>query len=198
MHLCQVDVMSYVARKLSGFPDYRVFGTGTVLDSARFRYMLGKKLNICATSVHGYVIGEHGDTSVPVWSCVNIAGVRLAKQYPNIGTSQDQENFALIHEQVVNSACEIIKRKGNTCWAIGLCTATLCSAVLKSHHAVYPVSVNAKGFHGITDDVYLSLPCVVTNIGVTHVIPQDLNEDETANLLTSAKTLANLIAGITW
>ncbi|KAL3318575.1 hypothetical protein Ciccas_002761 [Cichlidogyrus casuarinus] len=193
-----VEIISYVAWKLSGFPAHRVFGTGTILDSARFRHMLSKKLNISASSVHGYIIGEHGDSSVPVWSCVNIAGVRLSKHLPDIGTDKDPENFAKIHKDVVDSAYEIIRLKGYTSWAIGVSTATLCNSIINNHHSVWPLSTLAKGFHGITDEIYISLPCLVTNHGITHVIPQELNEDETAKLLNSAKTLSTIAAGLKW
>lgn len=193
-----VDILTYVAAKLSGFPKHRVLGTGTMLDSARFRYLLGDKLGVSANSVHGYVIGEHGDSSVPVWSNVNVAGVRLSSMNPKIGTDGDPEHYGNIHKEVVNSAYEIIKLKGYTSWAIGLTCRSLCNSILHNLHAVYPLTTNAKGFHGITEDVYLSLPCLTTSVGISHVIPQQLNEEETAKIKHSADTLWSIIKDIKW
>jgi len=193
-----VDVLTYIARKLSGFPDHRVLGTGTMLDSARFRYMLGEKMNISPNSIHGYVIGEHGDSSVPVWSNVSVAGVRLSTLNPQIGTASDPEKFGDIHKEVVDSAYRIIELKGYTSWAIGLCSRTLCNAILTNSHRVYPVSALAKGVNGIQDDIFTSLPCVITSIGVSSVIQEQLNETEMSKLHASAKALKQVIDGIKW
>ncbi|KAF8569367.1 hypothetical protein P879_03924 [Paragonimus westermani] len=193
-----VDILTYVAAKLSGFPKYRVLGTGTMLDSARFRYLLGERLGVSANSVHGYVIGEHGDSSVPIWSNVNVAGVRLSLSNPKIGTEEDPEDYEQIHKDVVNSAYEIIRLKGYTSWAIGLTCRSLCNSILNNLHAVYPLSTCAQGVHGITEDVYLSLPCLTTSIGITHIIPQNLNDEETKKIQHSAKTLSDVIKSIQW
>lgn len=193
-----VDVLTYAAAKLSGFPRHRVIGTGTMLDSARFRYLLGDRLGVSANSVHGYIIGEHGDSSVPVWSTVSVAGVRLSSIYPLIGTTEDPGNFSEVHQQVVNSAYEIIKLKGYTSWAIGLTCKSLCNAILNNLHTVYPLSTNAQGIHGISEDVCLSLPCLVTSVGVSHVIPQQLNPEELEKIRASASTLSSVIKAIKW
>ncbi|CAL8069335.1 unnamed protein product [Calicophoron daubneyi] len=193
-----VDILTYVAEKLSGFPRHRVFGTGTMLDSARFRYLLGQKLGFSPNSVHGYIIGEHGDSSVPVWSNLNIAGVRLADIYPNIGQEGDPENFEDIHKEVVNSAYEIIRLKGYTSWAIGLAIRSLCNAILNDLHSVFPLSTNAKGIHGIEHDVCLSLPCLTTAIGINGIIPQHLNDIELKKIKSSADTLSQVINSIKW
>lgn len=193
-----VDVLTYVAAKLSGFPPHRVIGTGTMLDSARFRYLLGEKLGVSANSVHGYVIGEHGDSSVPIWSNVNVAGVRLSSINPKIGTNDDPEKFGDIHKEVVESAYEIIRLKGYTSWAIGLTCRSLCNAILHNLHAVYPLTTCAKGVHGIENDVYLSLPCLLTSVGVSSVVPQQLNAHEQEKIKASANTLWGVIQGIHW
>lgn len=108
------DILTWVAWKLSGLPKHRVFGSGTNLDSARFTYLISQRLGVAPTSCQGWVIGEHGDTSVPVWSGVTVGGVRLRDINPLIGTRQDQENWTQIHKEVVESAGEIIKLKGYT------------------------------------------------------------------------------------
>ncbi|THD22890.1 L-lactate dehydrogenase A chain [Fasciola hepatica] len=191
-----VDILTNVAAKLSGFPRHRVLGTGTMLDSARFRYLLGQRLGVSANSVHGYVIGEHGDSSVPIWSNVNVAGVRLSSVNKDIGTERDPQNYEEIHKEVVNSAYEIIKLKGYTSWAIGLTVRSICNSILNDLHTVYPLSICAKGIHGITEDIYLSLPCLTTSVGVSHVIPQQLNEQELQQIQNSARTLAEVLEEI--
>ncbi|XP_046675211.1 L-lactate dehydrogenase isoform X2 [Homalodisca vitripennis] len=191
-----VDVLSYVAWKLSGLPKNRVIGSGTNLDTSRLRFLVSQKLNLSVESVHGYIIGEHGDTSVPVWSGVNVAGVRLRDVNDDIGRKNDTESFNLIHKQVVDSAYEIIRLKGYTSWAIGLCVAKLCQSILHNAHSVHAVSNAAKGFHGIDQDVFLSLPCVLGENGVSHVIKQPLREEELQQLKKSAKTMADVIKGL--
>lgn len=171
-----VDILTYVAWKLSGLPKNRVIGSGTNLDSSRFRFLMSQRLKIAPTSCHGWIIGEHGDSSgmfhhyffneiealmdflwifdlyicfiysllntntVPVWSGVNVAGVRLRELNPNIGTDSDPEKWSELHSEVVNSAYEVIKLKGYTSWAIGLSVASLASAILRNTNNVHAVS----------------------------------------------------------
>uniref|UniRef100_A0A1I7YID3 L-lactate dehydrogenase n=2 Tax=Steinernema glaseri TaxID=37863 RepID=A0A1I7YID3_9BILA len=186
-----VDVLTYVTWKLSGLPKERVFGSGTNLDSARFRFLLSEKLHIAPSSCHGWIIGEHGDSSVAVWSGVNVAGVTLSNVHPAIGDEKkDDEHWETeIHKKVVDSAYEIIKLKGYTSWAIGLSCATIAQGILRNSRNVFALSTNVKGVHGIDGDVYLSLPCVVGVNGITHVVKQDLNAKEVEQLQKSAAQL---------
>ncbi|XP_041132066.1 L-lactate dehydrogenase A chain-like [Polyodon spathula] len=184
-----VDILTYVAWKLSGFPSHRVLGSGTNLDSARFRFLIGEKLKINSTSVHGYIIGEHGDSSVPVWSGTNVAGVSLQSLNPNLDTGMDPEEWKNVHKQVVESAYEVIKLKGYTSWAIGLSVSSLAQSILKNLRIVHPVSCLIKDMHGIKEDVFLSLPCVLGSSGVCGVLKQPLKESETARLKKSSETL---------
>ncbi|KAM7536736.1 hypothetical protein Aperf_G00000082067 [Anoplocephala perfoliata] len=193
-----VDIMTYVAWKFSGFPQNRVMGSGTLLDTARFRHILGKKLHISPNAVHGFVIGEHGDSSLPVWSSVTIGCSRLTEVYPNVGKPNDPENFAAVHKEVVQSAYEIIKLKGNTAWAIGLCSASLCSSILKNKGEVLPVTTCLKGEYGISDNVFTSVPCVINGKGVNAVVNLKLSAEEKEKLLASIKCLQDIIAGIKW
>ncbi|KAK7865013.1 hypothetical protein R5R35_000037 [Gryllus longicercus] len=181
-----VDVMTYVAWKLSGFPKHRVIGSGTNLDSSRFRVLMSQRLNVAPSSVHGWIIGEHGDSSVPVWSGVNVAGVRLRELNPSLGAAEDKENWAEVHKQVVQSAYEVIRLKGYTSWAIGLSVATLTEAVLRNGGQVHAVSTVVQGYHGIDKEVFLSLPCVLSESGVSHIVKQPLTDEETAQLKRSA------------
>ncbi|CAD5209691.1 unnamed protein product [Bursaphelenchus okinawaensis] len=193
-----VDVLTYVTWKLSGLPKERVIGSGTNLDSARFRFLLSERLQIAPSSCHGWIIGEHGDTSVPVWSGVNVAGVPLVKVNPNIGGQDDSDQWAKhIHKGVVDSAYEIIKLKGYTSWAIGLSVATIVAAVLHNSRNVFALSTNVKGFHGIDTDVYLSLPSVLGANGITHIVKQNLSDQEVEQLKKSAAALDDVQKGLT-
>ncbi|XP_022085963.1 L-lactate dehydrogenase-like isoform X2 [Acanthaster planci] len=208
-----VDILTYVAWKLSGLPKNRVFGSGTNLDTARFRFLIGEKLQIAPSSVHGYIIGEHGDTSVPVWSGTSIAGVNLISVNPAIGSEVDPDKWKdlhkdvverlgaevesagslsewkKLHKKVVDSAYEVIQLKGYTSWAIGLSVSTLAQSVLRNQNSVFALSTLAQGYHGIDREVFLSLPAVLGQHGVRHVIKQRLNEEEVAQLQRSAETL---------
>ncbi|KAM5186098.1 L-lactate dehydrogenase C chain isoform 2-T2 [Callospermophilus lateralis] len=139
-----VDILTYVIWKISGLPASRVIGSGCNLDSARFRYLIGEKLGVHPTSCHGWIIGEHGDSSVPLWSGVNVAGVPLKSLQPDLGTDSDKEQWKTIHKQVVESAYEVLKLKGYTSWAIGLSVTDLAGSILKNLRRVHPVSTMVK------------------------------------------------------
>ncbi|XP_039964675.1 L-lactate dehydrogenase isoform X1 [Bactrocera neohumeralis] len=191
-----VDIMTYVAWKLSGLPKNRVIGSGTNLDSSRFRFLMSQRLDVAPTSCHGWIIGEHGDSSVPVWSGVNIAGVRLRELNPNIGTTEDPENWEDVHKKVVDSAYEVIKLKGYTSWAIGLSSASLASAILNNTSNIVAVSTSVQGQHGIDKDVFLSLPCVLNANGITSIVKQILTTTEVEQLQKSANIMDQVQAGI--
>ncbi|XP_045700084.1 L-lactate dehydrogenase A-like 6B isoform X1 [Phyllostomus hastatus] len=185
----KVDILTYVAWKLSGMPPNRVIGSGCNLDTARFRFLIGQKLGIHPESCHGWVLGEHGDSSVPVWSGVNVAGVALRHLNSDIGTDKDPEQWRDVHKDVIASAYEIIKRKGYTSWAIGLSVADLTESILKNLRRVHPVSTMIKGLYGIQEDVSLSVPCVLGENGITDLIKVNLTPEEQARLKKSAETL---------
>ncbi|KAL3120577.1 hypothetical protein niasHT_007869 [Heterodera trifolii] len=184
-----VDVLTYVTWKLSGLPRERVFGSGTNLDSARFRSLLSERLNIAPFNCHAYVIGEHGDSSVAVWSGVNVAGVSLSLlDGQNEATNWEKE----VHQKVVDSAYDIIKLKGYTSWAIGLSVAIIVQCVMANSRNVFALSTNVKGTHGIEDDVFLSLPVVVGANGINFIIKQNLKENELEQLHISAAKLLGI------
>jgi len=196
-----VDILTYVTWKLSGLPFNRIIGSGTNLDSARFRYFIGEKLGIASNSCHAWIIGEHGDSSVPVWSGVNVAGVNLNTLNPKIGTPEDPENWSELHKKVVESAYEIINLKGYTNWAIGLSVASICNAIIRNEKRVFALGTSVKSWHefdkyGITENVFFSLPCVVGHGGIMNVLSQSLTEQEVAKLRNSAKTLDEVQKGI--
>eukprot|EP00270_Netrium_digitus_P016083 TRINITY_DN5721_c0_g1_i2.p1 TRINITY_DN5721_c0_g1~~TRINITY_DN5721_c0_g1_i2.p1 ORF type:complete len:360 (-),score=89.55 TRINITY_DN5721_c0_g1_i2:171-1250(-) len=184
-----VDILTYAAWKISGLPSNRVIGSGTNLDSSRFRFLLADSLNVNAHNVHGYIIGEHGDSSVPVWSSVSISGVPLFGFLNTIGVEVDTEQLDGIHKQVVQGAYDVIKLKGYTNWAIGYSVASLVTSIVRDQRRIHPVSVLAQGFHGIEQGVFLSLPCLLGREGNINVIEQTLEEEEVEKLKTSASTL---------
>jgi L-lactate dehydrogenase len=185
-----VDIMTYVSLKLSGLPLGRVMGSGTVLDTARFRYLLADELQLDSRSVHAYIIGEHGDSEVPVWSKVNVAGTPLSE----LG---DGEVLPLVKQQqifdrVKNAAYEIIQRKGATCYAIGLATTQIVEAILRNQNRVLTVSSWVYDRHGLVD-LCLSLPSVVNRQGVERVLDLSLDPIELVQLQNSGKILRQIL-----
>ncbi|XP_008147214.1 L-lactate dehydrogenase C chain [Eptesicus fuscus] len=187
-----VDILTYVVWKLSGLPATRIIGSGCNLDSARFRYLIGDKLGVHSTSCHGWIIGEHGDSSVPLWSGVNVAGVALKTLNPNLGTDSDKDQWKNIHRQVVESAYEIIKLKGYTSWAIGLSVTNLVETILKNLRRVHPVSTMVKGLYGIKEEIFLSVPCILGQSGISDIVKINLTSEEEALFKKSANTLWNV------
>ncbi|KIH46072.1 lactate/malate dehydrogenase, alpha/beta protein, partial [Ancylostoma duodenale] len=162
-----------------------------------FRFLLSEKLNIAPSSCHGWIIGEHGDSSVAVWSGVNVAGVTLSNVKPDIGEKTDDEHWEQdIHRKVVESAYEIIKLKGYTSWAIGLSVAKIVQSIMANSRNVFALSTNVNGIHGIHDDVYLSLPVVLGSNGITHVVKQNLNKHEVEQFHKSCQALLNVQNGL--
>uniref|UniRef100_A0A8C8TG46 L-lactate dehydrogenase n=1 Tax=Peromyscus maniculatus bairdii TaxID=230844 RepID=A0A8C8TG46_PERMB len=184
-----VDILTYMAWKISGFPKNRVIGSGCNLDSARFRYLMGERLGVHPLSCHGWVLGEHGDSSVPVWSGVNVAGVSLKNLNPELGSNADKEQWKEVHKQVVDSVYEVIKLKGYTSWAIGLSVDDLAESMMKNLRWVHPISTMIKGLYGIKDDVFLSVPCILGQNGISDVVKVTLTSEEEARLKKSTNTL---------
>lgn len=180
-----VDVLAQVAQSESGLLVERVIGSGTVLDTARLRAILGERLSLEARSIHAYVIGEHGDSEIAAWSSASVAGVSLKDYCASIGEYLD---FDDILRQVRRAAPEIVRHKGYTSFAIASCVTRICEAILRDEHTVLPVSTMLRGQHGVSD-MYMSLPCVVGRRGVERVIELPLNEEERAGLHTSAEVL---------
>ncbi|KAK2096816.1 hypothetical protein P7K49_025850 [Saguinus oedipus] len=187
-----VDILTYVAWKISGFPKNRVIGSGCNLDSARFHYLMGERLGVHPLSCHGWVLGEHGDSSVPVWSGVNVAGVSLKTLHPDLGTDTDKEQWKEVHKQVAESAYEVIKLKGYTSWATGLSVADLAETIMKNLRQVHPISTMIKGLYGIKNNVFLSVPCILGQNGISDVVKVTLTPEEEARLKKGANTLRGI------
>lgn len=182
-----VDVLTYVSQKLSRRPGSRVIGTGTMLDTARFRALLGRHYKVDPRSVHAYIVGEHGDSEVPLWSSARIGGVSLV-DHTISGQAFDKDAMEALFEQVRNAAYDIISRKGYTNTAIGSAIARLVEAVLADQGSVLPVGRLLEGHYAI-DDVCLSIPTIVGSSGVREALLPQLSEDERAGLQHSADVL---------
>jgi L-lactate dehydrogenase len=187
------DVMTAIAAKIAGpsVPAGRIFGSGTCLDSSRLRSLIAKRLHVDTSAVTGYVIGEHGDSSVPVWSSVIVGGVRIL----NTGQHPSPVHEAM-HREVVNSAYDVIAKKGYTNWAVGLTGAYIANAVLDDTRQIMPVSTCVRGMYGIENDVFLSMPCVIGDHGVRRVIDLPLTDLEKEQLKHSAKTVWDIQKGV--
>lgn len=183
-----VDILTLAALEASGFPRGRVIGSGTVLDTARLRALVGQHLNVDPRSVHGYVIGEHGDSEVVVWSRATVAGMPVAEFCNQRNAPCNADMQAEISEQVKRAAYEIIERKGATYYAIGLGVSHVVEAVLRDQNTVLTVSTLMTGQFGISD-ICLSLPSIVDHGGVEGVLLPSLSEDELAALRRSAGVL---------
>lgn len=187
-----VDIMTYVSLKLSGLPTSSVIGSGTVLDTARFRYLLAEKFKLDPRSLHAYIIGEHGDSEVPVWSKVNISGMQLFNEDSERQRLENHDTIKPIFEQVKNAAYEVIQRKGATSYAIGLGVTQIVQAILRNQNRLLTVSSLIQGFEGI-DDVCFSLPAVVNRQGVSRVLNLTLTLTEKEQLQHSARVLRQTI-----
>ena len=190
-----VDVLTYAALKYSGLPKERVIGSGTILDTARFRYLLSEFFDVDARSVHAYIIGEHGDSEVPVWSLANIAGMRLSTYSETNRVVCSNEDMAHIFEQTRDAAYQIIQRKGATYYAVASGLTRIVEAILRDQSTVLSVSSLIDDFYGI-QDVCLSLPTVISRAGVERFIRLELDEKELAGLLNSAEVLKDILTKI--
>ncbi len=187
-----VDVMTFVALKLSKFPTNRVIGSGTVLDTSRLRSLLGDHFRIDSRNVHAYIIGEHGDSEVPVWSSANIAGVKLKEYCPICGMKYDQPYLDKIFEQVKNAAYKIIELKGSTYYAIGLGLTRIVESIVRNENTILTVSSLMNDYYGVSD-VCLSVPTIINRHGIAQTIRLPLEDSEIKMLQNSASVLKKVI-----
>ena len=186
-----VDISTYAAKKLSGFPSNRVFGSGTVLDSARLKYLLGEHLGVDSRSIHAFIIGEHGDSEIAAWSSANVSGVPLHKFCEMRGHYNHVKAMREISENVKNSAYEIIEKKKATYYGIAMSVKRICEAIVRDEKSVLPVSSVQTGEE--INGVALSMPAIVGKHGVEGLVPIELNDKEKAALKESADTLKAVI-----
>lgn len=188
-----VDVLSYVTWRVTGLDPGRVIGSGTMLDTARFRYLLGEYFEVDPRNVHAYIIGEHGNTELPVWSHADIGGTlvtRMVKDSPDRYSMSDLED---IFVNVRDAAHLIIERKGATYYAIAMALVRLTKAIIRNENSILTVSTLLRGDYGL-DDLYIGVPAVVNREGVREVTCLDLTDEETAGLHHSARTLKEAMA----
>ncbi len=188
-----MDVLTYLAVKRLPAPSTRIIGSGTALDSSRFRYLLGREFDIDPRNIHAYVIGEHGDSSVPVWSMASLGQIPVNLYAPAGRMPLDDEARRRIHQSVVTAGKEVIQRKGATFYAVSLSVARIIEAILHNEKSVLTVSTYIERFGPIAD-VCLSLPAVVGSEGIREVLPIALDHEEQQKLEASAAALKEIIA----
>jgi L-lactate dehydrogenase len=187
-----VDILTYVSVGVSGLPPGRVIGSGTILDTSRFRFLLGQYYGVDARSVHAYIIGEHGDSEIPVWSQASIGGVRLQEFAPLRNKAYVQADMDNLFAQVRDAAYEIIRRKGATYYAIGLGLLSIVAAILGDYRRVMSVSTLMTGQHGVKE-MCLSLPSVVGAHGVEEILTLNLDPAEESGFRESAAKLTSMM-----
>ena len=188
-----VDILTLAALKISGFPEKRVIGSGTVLDTARLKTELGEHLSVDSRSVHAFIIGEHGDSEIAAWSSANVSGVPLSSVCEMRGFHDHQQAMQKIAEDVKNSAYEIIEKKKATYYGIAMSVVRIARAIVMNEHSILPVSSMMHGEYGIRD-ICLSMPAIVGKDGVESLVPLQLSDTETAKLKESAEALAGIAA----
>ncbi len=187
-----VDILTYVTWKVSGFPSNRVIGSGTVLDTARLKYLIGQRLGVDARNVHSFIIGEHGDSELAVWSSANISGIDLDTYCAESTACGSIESLHGIYDDVKNSAYSIIEAKGATYYAVAQAVKRICTAILRNERTIMPVSTYLDGEYGVSD-LCMSMPSIVGKDGIKKVIEIKLDEKEHDYLMESKEKLASII-----
>ncbi|WP_409296307.1 L-lactate dehydrogenase [Peribacillus sp. SCS-26] len=183
-----VDILSYAVWKFSGLPKERIIGSGTILDTARLRSLLGEEFDTAPASIHAYIIGEHGDSQVPVWSTANISGTPIAPKLP-------QERKDEIAREVRDAAYKIIEAKGATYYGIAMGLARITKAILKNENAVLPAGVLLEGENGHSD-VFIGMPVTINRSGIKNIMELSLDESEKGKLAQSVSTLKAIQANV--
>ncbi|XP_008551625.1 L-lactate dehydrogenase-like [Microplitis demolitor] len=187
-----VDILSWVTWKVSGLPYSRIIGSGCHLDSARLRCLISERLGVASKSVNAFIIGEHGDSQVPLWSGVNVAGVLFRDVMPNIGLDMDQDGWNELMKDVTRAGSTVRCLKGYSNTAIGLTAADITRDILRNNPTVKSVSTMIQGHHGICHEMFLSLPCTLGENGVTQVIRMRITEHEKKLFNNSADIIYNI------
>lgn len=187
-----VDILTYTAVKYSGLPEQRVIGSGTVLDTARLKYLLSEHLSVDSRSVHTYIIGEHGDSEIAAWSSTNVSGIPLDDFCSMRGHHEHTKAMEQLAESVKNSAYEIIEKKHATYYGIAMAVRRICEAIVRDEKSILPISAMMHGEYGLKD-VALSMPAIVGKDGIEGHVPIRLSEAEQAQLTASAEVLSGVI-----
>ena len=187
-----VDILTYVTIALSKFDSRKVLGSGTVLDTARLKQLMGNKFGVDARNIHTFIIGEHGDSELPVWSSANVSGIDINSYCNNFVCNCDEGSLRSTFEEVRDAAYSIIEAKGATYYAIAEAVKRIVTAIVRDEHAILPVSALLNGQYGISD-VCLGVPCVVGKNGIEEILEIPLNESEKKDFLRSANALHSAI-----
>lgn len=187
-----VDVLTYAAWKLSGYPRERVLGSGTVLDTGRLKQLLGAELRVDSRNVHAFIIGEHGDSELAVWSEANVSGLDLEDFSCAKGRCLSGEDRERLYREVRDSAYEIIRRKGATYYGIAMAVGRIAEAIVKDEHAVLPVSAVLEGEYGL-EGLALSVPSIVSRGGLQEILEMPLSGKEREALNASAEQMRKAI-----
>lgn len=190
-----VDILTHVAQKMSGLPRNRVFGSGTVLDTARLKFLLGRHLNVDNRNIEAYIIGEHGDSEIPVWSSANVGGVPIHDFCEMRGFYNHEKAMEEIANGVKNSAYEIIRKKKATYYGIAMGVQRICEAIIRDEKSILPVSIYLDGEFGL-EGATLSLPSIVGKNGIEKIVPISLSDEEQKALAHSAEVLKETAATI--
>lgn len=190
-----VDILTHVAQKMSGLPRNRVFGSGTVLDTARLKFLLGRHLNVDNRNIEAYIIGEHGDSEIPVWSSANVGGVPIHDFCEMRGFYNHEKAMEEIANGVKNSAYEIIRKKKATYYGIAMGVQRICEAIVRDEKSILPVSIYLDGEFGL-EGATLSLPSIVGKDGIEKIVPISLSDEEQKALAHSAEVLKETAATI--
>jgi L-lactate dehydrogenase len=191
-----IDILTYVALRISGFPANRVIGSGTVLDTSRFKYLISEHCKVDPRNVHAYIIGEHGDTELPVWSNANIAGIALEKYCFICDRHCDsKKELYKIFDRVKNAAYEIIEAKGATYYSIALALVKITEVILRDENSILPVSTLVSDYYGI-NDVCIGIPSQVNKKGVDQFLKLELSKEEQEQFKHSADALKEIIKSI--
>ncbi|MCG8498825.1 MAG: L-lactate dehydrogenase [Firmicutes bacterium] len=189
-----VDILTYVTLKVSGFSPKKVIGSGTVLDTARFKFLLSQHVGVDTRNTHAYILGEHGDSEVPIWSLTNIAGMTM-EEYCNTCGKCAGHSKQEIYENVKNSAYHIIEKKGATYYAVALAVRRIVECILRDERSILTVSGLVSGQYGI-HDICISLPTIVNEKGIDRILEVQLNHEETELLEKSAYLLKETLKEI--
>ena len=190
-----VDILTYIALDLSGFDPHRVIGSGTVLDTARLKFLVGRMLQVDSRNVHTFIIGEHGDSELPVWSSANVSGIDLYGFCKISGVPDYQNQLDRMFMEVRTSAYKIIENKGATYYAIAEAVLRIVDSIVRDQDSILPVSTLVEGHYGLSD-ICLGVPSVIGADGVKNVLDIPLSQAEYADLHTSAKALKKALGGL--
>ncbi|MCB2308293.1 L-lactate dehydrogenase [Clostridium estertheticum] len=187
-----VDILTYIAYKLSGFPSNRVIGSGTVLDTSRLKYLLSQRFEVDARNIHTYIMGEHGDSEIATWSLTSIAGMNIDEYCTISSKTCNGDMKSTIHNDVKKAGYNVLEKKGATYYAVALAVKRIVEAILSNENSILTVSSLLKGEYGI-DNVYMGVPTILGREGVKKILQVNLNEDENDQLVESAKVLKAII-----